>query len=104
MGSSRRWFECPLPETYPLFSVLLRHPAGMGAGEVEACGHRLALLCSERTEMRKLRLLVLSVLLAVPVVGSVATPAHACTSTVEPDGCEVVNRVCEKAFKVRCLG
>ncbi|HWL66069.1 MAG TPA: hypothetical protein VNP73_08860 [Actinomycetota bacterium] len=54
--------------------------------------------------MRKLRLLALSVLIALPIVGGVAAPAHACTSTVEPDGCEVINRVCEKAFKVRCLG
>ena len=54
--------------------------------------------------MSKFRLVLLSVLIAFPIVGSVATPAHACTSTVEPDGCEVVNRVCEKAFKARCLG
>ena len=54
--------------------------------------------------MRKVRLLLLSVLLAVPVIGASASPAHACTSQIEPDGCEVVNRVCLKVFGARCLG
>jgi hypothetical protein len=35
--------------------------------------------------MRKLRLLVLSILLAVPM-GMFAAPAHACTSQFDPDG------------------
>ena len=54
--------------------------------------------------MRKLRLLFVSVLLALPVVGTAAAPAHACTSQFEPDGCEVVNRVCRKLFGGNCLG
>ena len=53
--------------------------------------------------MRKLRLLFVGVLLALPIVGT-ATPAHACTSQIEPDGCEVVNRVCRKLFGGNCLG
>ncbi|HEY7875998.1 MAG TPA: hypothetical protein VIG64_12845 [Actinomycetota bacterium] len=52
--------------------------------------------------MRRLRLLVLGALLAMPVIG--AAPAHACTSQIEPDGCEIVNRVCEKVAGGRCLG
>ena len=54
--------------------------------------------------MRKLRLLVVSVLLALPVAGVSAAPAHACTSQVEPDGCTVVNNACRKVFGYRCLG
>jgi hypothetical protein len=54
--------------------------------------------------MKKMRLLVLSTLLAVPIMTVGASPAHACTSQIEPDGCEVVNQVCLKVFKVRCLG
>ena len=52
----------------------------------------------------KLRLLLLSALLAVPLVGTTAAPANACVSTIEPDGCAVVNSVCRRAFKVNCLG
>jgi hypothetical protein len=48
--------------------------------------------------MRKLRLLLLSVLLAVPLTMTVATPAQACTSNIDPDGCAVINRICH------CLG
>lgn len=53
--------------------------------------------------MRKLRLLLLSVLVALPL-GLVAGPAHACTSQIEPDGCEVVNRVCRRLGGGNCLG
>jgi hypothetical protein len=48
--------------------------------------------------MRKVRLLVLSVMLAVPLTMTAAAPAHACTSNIEPDGCAVINRICH------CLG
>ena len=54
--------------------------------------------------MKKLRLLVLSVLLAFPIVGTLSTPAHACTGTTNPDGCEVINRVCQRLWKVKCVG
>ena len=54
--------------------------------------------------MRKLRLLFVSVLLALPVVGVGAAPAHACTSEIEPDPCSVVNSVCRKYFGGSCLG
>jgi hypothetical protein len=53
--------------------------------------------------MRKLRLLILSVLVASPIALA-ASPAHACTSQIEPDGCEVVNRVCRKLGGGNCLG
>jgi hypothetical protein len=48
--------------------------------------------------MRKLRLLLLSVLLAVPLMVTATAPAHACTSQFDPDGCAVINRICH------CLG
>lgn len=54
--------------------------------------------------MKKTRLLLISVLLAIPVVGTAAAPAHACTSQIEPDGCEAVNRACKKLFGANCLG
>ncbi len=54
--------------------------------------------------MRKLRLLLISVLLALPVVGAASAPAHACTSQIEPNGCDVINRVCLKVFGYTCLG
>ena len=54
--------------------------------------------------MKKLRLLFVSVLLALPVVGVGAAPAHACTSQLDPDPCSVVNSVCIKLFGGRCLG
>lgn len=54
--------------------------------------------------MRKLRLLLVSVALALPVVGAGAAPAHACTSQLDPDPCDVVNRVCQKYFGGNCLG
>lgn len=54
--------------------------------------------------MRKLRLLFVSVALALPIVGAGATPAHACTSQIEPDGCAVVNSVCRRLFGANCLG
>lgn len=54
--------------------------------------------------MRKLRLLLISVLLALPVVGTAAAPAHACTSQIEPDGCALINRACQKLFGADCLG
>ena len=53
--------------------------------------------------MRKFRLLFVSVLLALPVLGAGAAPAHACTSEITPDGCEVVNRVCRKFFGADCV-
>jgi hypothetical protein len=54
--------------------------------------------------MRKLRLLLISVVLAVPVIGTAAAPAGACTSQFDPDGCEIVNRVCRKVSGANCLG
>lgn len=54
--------------------------------------------------MRKLRVLIVAVLLALPIAATSATPAHACTSQIEPDGCEVVNRACRKFFGANCLG
>ena len=54
--------------------------------------------------MRKSRLLLISILLALPVVGIGAAPAHACTSQIEPDGCALINRVCQKLFHADCLG
>ena len=49
--------------------------------------------------MKKLRLLVVSVALALPLVMTApASPAHACTSQFDPDGCAVINRICH------CLG
>lgn len=53
--------------------------------------------------MRKLRLLFLSVLVASPIALG-ASPAHACNSPIEPDGCEVVNRVCRRLGGANCLG
>lgn len=52
----------------------------------------------------KLRLLFLSTLLAFPILGAGVSPAHACTSPIEPDGCEVVNRICRKLGGGNCLG
>jgi hypothetical protein len=54
--------------------------------------------------MRKLRLLLVAVLLALPMAGGAASPAHACTSQIEPDGCELVNKACRKFFGANCLG
>jgi hypothetical protein len=54
--------------------------------------------------MRKLKLLFVSALMAVPMVGALGSPAHACTSPFEPDGCAVINRVCQKLFGASCLG
>ena len=54
--------------------------------------------------MRKLRVLIVGVLLALPMAVTSATPAHACTSQIEPDGCAVVNSVCRKLFGGNCLG
>jgi hypothetical protein len=54
--------------------------------------------------MRKLRLLFISALMAVPVVGTLGSPARACTSPIEPDGCAVVNRVCRRLVGGDCLG
>lgn len=56
------------------------------------------------SKMKKARLLLISVLLALPVVGAGTSPAHACTSQIEPDGCAVVNSVCRKLFGGNCLG
>lgn len=53
--------------------------------------------------MRKLRLLVLSILLALPL-GALTPAAHACTSQFDPDGCAVVNRVCQRLGGSNCLG
>ena len=57
----------------------------------------------EGRKMRRIRLLLLGVLLALPIVGT-ATTAHACTSQFDPDGCEVVNRVCQRLGGKNCLG
>lgn len=54
--------------------------------------------------MKRLRLMILSVLLAFPVVGVMASPASACTSQFEPNGCDIVNRVCQRYFGASCLG
>jgi hypothetical protein len=54
--------------------------------------------------MRKLRLLLVTVLLALPITAGAASPAHACTSQIEPDGCALVNSVCRKFFGGNCLG
>lgn len=54
--------------------------------------------------MKRSRLLLISVLLALPVVGAGTAPAHACTSQIEPDGCAVINRACQKLFGATCLG
>jgi hypothetical protein len=54
--------------------------------------------------MRKLRVLVAGVLLALPLAATSAAPAQACTSQIEPDGCALVNRACEKLFGGTCLG
>lgn len=54
--------------------------------------------------MKKTRLLLISILLALPVVGAGAAPAHACTSQFEPDGCAVINSACRKFFGGNCLG
>lgn len=45
--------------------------------------------------MRKLRILVVAVVMAVPVAGAAATPAHACMGEI----CEAINLVCEKVTK-----
>ena len=49
-------------------------------------------------------MLVVAVLLALPLGVFGASPAHACTSQFEPDGCEVVNRVCRRLGGGNCLG
>lgn len=54
--------------------------------------------------MKRMRLLLIGALLALPVVGAGTAPAHACTSQIEPDGCAVVNHVCWKLFKADCVG
>jgi hypothetical protein len=54
--------------------------------------------------MKKAHLLLISVVLALPVIGAGAAPAHACTSQIEPDGCAVVNAACRKLFGASCLG
>jgi hypothetical protein len=40
--------------------------------------------------VRRLKLLVVAVLLAVPAVGALASPAHACMGEV----CDTINAVC----------
>ena len=51
--------------------------------------------------MRKLRILVVAVVMAVPVVGATATPAQACMGEV----CDAINFVCATAFKgAQCVG
>jgi hypothetical protein len=53
--------------------------------------------------MRKLRLLFLSVLIASPIALA-ASPAQACTSQIQPNACDVINRVCQKLAGGNCLG
>jgi hypothetical protein len=51
--------------------------------------------------MRKLKVLVVAVVMAVPIAGMTATPAHACVGLP----CDVINFVCAKAFKgAQCVG
>lgn len=51
--------------------------------------------------MRKLRVFVVAVMMAVPLAGMTATPAHACLGEV----CDAINFVCAKAFKgAQCVG
>ena len=54
--------------------------------------------------MKKVRLLIVSVLLALPVVGASASPAHACQDATDLNGCDKVNYACQKLFKVNCVG
>lgn len=74
---------------------------GAEAPGVEACG---VIAFRKGPAMRKFRLLLISVLLAFPVVGAGAAPAQACTSQFEPDGCAVVNAACRRFFGGNCLG
>ena len=50
--------------------------------------------------MRKLRILVVAVVMSVPMAGLTATPAQACMG----EACEAINYVCNKLFKVQCVG
>ena len=45
--------------------------------------------------MRKVRIMVVAALTALPLAGLTATPAHACLSPV----CDAINLVCEKVTK-----
>ncbi|MDQ3957686.1 MAG: hypothetical protein M3273_05120 [Actinomycetota bacterium] len=54
--------------------------------------------------MTKLRLLFISVLLAVPLGVATAAPANACTSNLDPDPCDVINRVCRRVVGASCVG
>jgi hypothetical protein len=50
--------------------------------------------------MKRARILVVAVVMAVPVVGA-ATPAQACMGPV----CDAINYVCATAFKgAQCVG
>ena len=51
--------------------------------------------------MERARVLVVAVVMAVPILGMAATPAHACMGEV----CDAINFVCAKAFKgAHCVG
>jgi hypothetical protein len=54
--------------------------------------------------MRKLRLLVVGALLAFPIVGTVASPAHACVDNTDLKVCGTVNYVCQKLKGRDCVG
>ena len=54
--------------------------------------------------MKKVRIVIISVLLALPVVGASATPAHACNDATDLNGCDRINAVCQKVAKANCVG
>ena len=85
-------------------SHLWAEAEGIRAEKGEACVVNTRSHIEKGPVMRRLRLLLLSILLAVPIVGTTGAPANACTSQLEPDGCEVINRVCERLMGGRCLG
>ncbi len=56
--------------------------------------------------MKKLRLIVVSVVLAFPIIGAVASPANACVDTTDLDGCGKINYICSKTITKghNCVG
>ena len=54
--------------------------------------------------MKKLRIILVGALLALPMLGATAPAAHACNDTTDLDVCGRINNVCQKVGKANCVG
>lgn len=79
-------------------------PAGAGPVRAEESPCRAKKGIEREDDLRKIRMLFLSILMAVPMLANFSAPAHACTGTTDPNACDVINRACQKVFKGNCVG